>query len=807
MRISYEWLSDYVDTAGLSPHEAAELLTMTGTKIESVQVIDLSAIIVGRVLEQKDHPRSNKPLWIHQVDIGSGKVIQIIAGAPNAVAGTLVPVALPGTKVPSGTVVRDGKIAGELAQGMLCSADELLLGEEREPRIMLLDKGEPGESLAKYIPVDAILEAEITPNRPDCLSHIGVARELGAAAGRAFKADFMPPYIEGVPPPAAELIDVAIEEPDLCSRFVAVPITGVKVGPSPDWVQRRLRAAGVRPISNVVDATAYVMLEHGKPTHVFDAAKLEGSQLHVRDAQQGETIICLDGQTRTLRPGMLVVADARGPVAIGGIIGGEESGVSDSTTDVIIESAGWDGVNIRATSRALGLRTEASLRHEKGLAPEMAMAGARRAAALVRDWAGGQVHTEWVDVYPRPQEPVRIIVDPAKVNALLGVQVPGQDSEQQILPRLGFQVGYGGREGLWEVLPPVFRLDVQIPEDVIEEIGRIYGIERIPATLPGRRQSKWAPAQAVDREWAMREVLLGAGFEEAVTPALVARKALDKLGLGEGARTLINAMSDELDTMRTSLLPSLLTVARFNQDRSGEQVDVFEMARVYRGKLDGGLAEEPVRLTVIARVGDGADAGRGGFLRLKSVMDRLAADVAARTPAYERSSPIGVPTKSKISWGENLYHPGRTARIELAGKDLGVIGELHPSTLAAFGLEGRAVALDIDVQALLDARDERRAAELPRYPAVQRDLAVVVGEDVPARELQATIEQAGGSVLTNVRAFDEYRGGQVGEGLKSIAFTLTFRSPERTLTDAEVEGVMVEIRRALEKKHQARFRK
>src|SRR6266571_1434983 len=429
MRISYEWLSDYVDTNGLSPHGAAEILTMSGTKIESVQVLDLSAIIVGRVLEQKDHPSSNKPLWVHQVDLGGGRVIQIIAGAPNAVAGTLVPVALPGTRVPSGTLVRDAKIAGEAGQGMLCSADELLLGEDREPRIMLLDRGEAGESLAKYIPPDAILEAEITPNRPDCLGHIGVARELGAAAGRDFKANFMPPYIEGVQPPAAELIDIAIEVPDLCSRFVAVPITGVKVGPSPDWVQRRLRAAGVRPISNVVDAIAYVMLAHAKPTHVFDLAKLAGRQLTVRHARDGETILCLDGQTRTLKAAMLVVADANGPVAIGGVIGGQESGVSDSTTDVVIESAGWDGVNIRATSRALSLRTEASLRHEKGLAPEMAMAAARRAAALIREWAGGQVHSEWIDVYPRPQQPVRIELAPRRVDDLLGVHVPLEESE------------------------------------------------------------------------------------------------------------------------------------------------------------------------------------------------------------------------------------------------------------------------------------------------------------------------------------------------------------------------------------------
>ncbi len=792
MKISYAWLGDYLDTSGITPHEAAELLTMTGTKVESVQVIDLSEIIVGRVLEQKDHPRSNKPLWIHQVDVGGGKVIQIIAGAPNAVAGTLVPVALPGTKVPSGTVVRDGKIAGEPAQGMLCSADELLLGEEREPRIMLLDRGEPGESLAKYIPVEAVFEAEITPNRPDCLGHLGVARELAAAAGRDFKADFMPLYIEGVPPPAAELIDVAIEAPDLCTRFVAVPITGVKVGPSPDWVQRRLRSAGVRPISNVVDATAYVMLEHGKPTHVFDAAKLHGKQLHVRDARPGESILCLDGQTRALRPGMLVVADARGPVAIGGIIGGQESGVSDSTTDVIIESAGWDGVNIRATSRALGLRTEASVRHEKGLAPEVAMAGARRAAALVREWAGGQVHSDWVDVYPKPQEPIRIELDPQQVDGLLGVHIPSEEAET-ILRRLGFQVR-AEAGGTWDVLPPVFRLDVELPEDVVEEIGRIYGIERIPATLPGRRHTKWEPAQAVDREWSIREVLLGAGFEEVVSPALVSRKVLEKLGLAGDARTLINPMSDELDTMRTSLLPSLLAVARFNQDRNGEQVDVFVMARVYLGKLDGGLADEPIRLTVIARVGEGADAGREGFLRLKSVMDRLADEVAAGTPAYRRST-------------SNLYHPGRTARIERGGDELGVVGELHPTTLAAFDLDGRVVALDIDVVTLLGASNGRKAVELPRYPAIRQDLAPVVDDTVAAADLEATIESAGKPYLASVRAFDEYRGGQVGEGRKSVAFALTFRSPERTLTDAEVEGVMAEIKRALEKKHQAGFRK
>ena len=791
MRISFEWLGEYVDLAGITPEHAAELLTMSGTKIESILVVDLSAIVVGRVLEQKEHPSSNKPLWIHQVDVGRGQVRQIIAGAPNAVAGTLVPVALPGTTVPSGTMVRDGKIAGEAAQGMLCSADELLQAEERVPRIMLLEQGEPGESLARYFPLEAIFEAEITPNRPDCLGHLGVARELAAAARREFNADFMPPYIEGVPPRAAELIEIAIEVPDLCSRFVGVPVTGVKVGPSPDWVQRRLRAAGVRPISNVVDATAYVMLEYGKPTHVFDTAKLAGRQLQVRQAREGESLLCLDGQVRKLRPGMLVVADEKGPVAIGGIIGGEETGVSETTTEVVIESAGWDGVNIRATSRALSLRTEASARHEKGLAPELAMAGARRAAALVKEWAGGQVHADWIDVYPRPQQPIRVRLDPVRIDEVLGVHVPLEES-QSILRGLGFHVRVL-EDGTWDVLPPVFRLDVALPEDVVEEVGRIYGIERIPPTLPGRRQSRWVPAQAEDRPWRVREVLFGAGFDEAVTPALVSRRLLERLGLTAGARSVINPMSDELDTMRTSLLPSLLTVAVFNQNRSAVRADLFELSRVYLGTGADGLAEEPTRLTAVARVGGTAEAGREGFLRLKSIIDRLSADLATGPVEYRRAA-------------ADLYHPGRSATVRIGGREVGVVGELHPATLRVFDLDGRAVAFDLDADALLDGSSERKARELPRFPAIERDLAVVVPEELPASDLLASIRAAGGDLMESLTAFDEYRSPQLGEGVRSVALALTFRSPERTLTDSEVDSQMALIRSRLEKDHGARLR-
>lgn len=782
MRLSWQWLGDFLDLEGLDPRDAAERLTMTGTKIESVEVIDVSQIVIGRVLEQRKHEKARSDLWIHQVDVGRGEVRQIIAGAPNAVPGTLVPVALPGTVVPNGKEVRDAKIAGEAGQGMLCSAEELKLGEP-ERAILILDEGEPGEALSKYYPTEAIFEAEITPNRPDCLGHLGVARELAAATRRTFKADFMPPYMEGEPPPAAELVGIAIDVPDLCARFVGVPVTGVTVVPSPQWVKRRLRAAGVRPISNVVDATAYVMLEYGKPVHVFDLDKLAGRQLTVRYAGEGESILCLDGQTRGVRPPMLVVADAEGPVAIGGIIGGELSGVSETTSDVVIESAAWDGVNVRATSRALALRTEASSRHEKGLPPELALAGARRAAELVREWSGGRVHREWVDLYPRPQEPIRVSVDPAQVDAILGISVPPEEQDD-ILRRLGFMVRKEG-EGAWDVLPPVWRLDAHITPDIAEEVGRIHGIEQIPATLPGRRHSRWTVRPPDDPLEQLREVLLGAGFDETLTPALVAGRLLQDLGLGADAVRISNPMSEEMDSLRTSLVPSLLQVVRLNQRQNLGPSRVFELARTYHAdpaRTDG-LADEPLQLAAIATGG-----GHKGFLELQAVADRLAFEVAAPPPAYSRLAPP-------------LFHPGRTATFKA-----GVVGEVHPAVLQRFDIDGRAVALVVDVDGLLGAAAERKAKPLPRFPAVQRDIAVVVAETVPAADLMATAREAGGDELESVTAFDEYRSPQLGEGVKSVALALTFRSPTRTLTDAEVDERIEAVRGQLARSQGARSR-
>jgi phenylalanyl-tRNA synthetase beta chain len=799
MRVSYEWLSDFVNLDGIAPKDAADVLTRLGVEIESLTIVDLSEIVVGKVLEQIPHPKSRNPLWVHQVDLGD-HVEQIIAGAPNAVPGSLVPVALPGTTVPSGKLVKDLNIAGYKARGMLCSAEELLLGDDHSG-ILILESGKPGDPLTSVIPSQAMLEAEVTSNRPDCMGHLGVARELAAGLDRPLERDFMPAFTGTADPPGRDLVKVTIDEPDLCARYIGGVIKGVKVGPSPQWLQRRLRACGVRPINNVVDITNYVLLEYAQPLHVFDLAKLASSrqgglpEIHVRRARAGEKLRCLDGIERELAAHMLVIADGRRPVAIAGVIGGEESAVTDGTTDILLEAATFSGPSVRQTARELGLRTEASARFEKGLPAELALAGARRAASLIAELAGGSVHREWADVYPRPQKPVRVRLRPALVDEVLGVHVPLEEAES-ILKRLNFHVR-ALENGDWDVLPPVFRLDVTIPEDLVEEVGRVYGYDRVPPTLPGRRRDKWSPSvPSLGRRLdAAREVLAGAGFTETWNPALVSGRTLESLRVHAHAMRVSNALSDDMDTLRTSLVPSLVGVVALNRDRGRQDVRVYEVAGAFLAPVGDktGQPEEPLRLGVVATSGASAESGRQAFYAMKSMLDGCLAALDAPPCTYQRAA-------------SELFHPGRCAAVVMDGRQLGYIGELHPTVVSSAKVEGRLVAIEIDVEPLLAATQIPRAQTLPRFPSIERDLAVVVEDNVAAGALLATSKEVGGEFLVQARAFDEYHGPQVQEGLKSIAFTLTFRSPERTLTDAEVDKVMTEIKLGLEKRHRARVR-
>jgi phenylalanyl-tRNA synthetase beta chain len=794
MRISYEWLGDFVDLTDVSPKEAAAVLTRLGIEVESLTLVDLSQILIGKIVEQIPHPKSNKPLWVHQVDLGGGRVQQIIAGAPNAVVGSLVPVALPGTTVPNGNLVKDMTIAGYKAAGMLCSASELLLGDDHSG-ILILDSGTPGDALTTVIPNQAIMEADVTSNRPDCMGHLGVARELAAGLDRPLKRDFMPSFTGTANPPGREMVKIAIDDPDLCSRYIGCVVKGAKVGRSPDWLQRRLRACGVRPINNIVDITNYVLLEYAQPLHAFDLTKLTGTEIRVRRAHDGEKLLCLDGVERALTPDMLVIADAQRPVAIAGVIGGEETAVTAETTDILLEAATFSGPSVRQTARTFGLRTEASARFERGLPAELALAGARRAAALIAELTGGTVHREWPDVYPSPQEPVRIRLQPWLVDEVLGIHVPLEDSET-ILIRLGFHVKVLG-DGEWDVLPPVFRLDVSIPEDLVEEVGRVWGYDRVPPTLPGRRHETWKPlVPSIDRRLdAARELLAGAGFTETWNPALVSGRKLEELRVAAYAMRVSNALSDDMDTLRTWLLPSLVDSVALNRDRGRDEVLIYEIASAFLAKVGekNSQPEEPLRLAAVATAGNSAESGRQAFYRLKSVLAGCVEALAAPALTYQRGA-------------AELFHPGRCAAVTLDGRQLGYLGELHPTVGTTLKVEGRLVAFEIDIAPVLAASNIPRAQPLPRYPAVDRDLAVVVEGHVAASSLLAAIQESGGELLVLARAFDEYHGTQVPEGSKSIAFTLTFRSPERTLTDAEVEKVMREIRLALEKRHRARFR-
>jgi phenylalanyl-tRNA synthetase beta chain len=801
MKISYEWLSDFVDLDGVSPKEAADVLTRLGVEVESLTIIDLAEIVVGKVLEQIPHPKSRNPLWVHQVDLGD-RVEQIIAGAPNAVPGSLVPVALPGTTVPNGKLVKDLNIAGFKARGMMCSAEELLLGDDHSG-ILILEAGTPGDPLTSVIPNQAIMDAEVTSNRPDCMGHLGIARELAAGLDRPLKRDFMPAFTGTADPPGRDLVNVSIGDPDLCMRYIGGVIKGVKVGPSPEWLRRRLRACGVRPINNIVDITNYVLLEYAQPLHAFDLAKLAGAgrtpgappEIDVRRARPGEKLLCLDGVERVLTPEMLVIADGRQPVAIAGVIGGEDSAVTSGTNDILLEAATFSGPSVRQTARVLGLRTEASARFEKGLPAELALAGARRAASLIAELAGGSVHREWADVYPRPQEPVRVRLRPALVDEILGTHVPLEESES-ILKRLNFHVR-ALDDGEWDVLPPVFRLDVNIPEDLVEEVGRVHGYDHIPPTLPGRRHEKWSPSvPSVGRRLdPVREVLAGAGYNETWNPALVSGRALESLRVSAHALRVSNALSDDMDTLRTSLVPSLVGVVALNRDRGRADVRAYEIAAAFLAPVGEKTAQpdEPLRLAAVATAGADSDSGRHMFYEMKSLLDACISVLGAPACTYQRAS-------------AELFHPGRCAAVVMDGRQLGHLGELTTGVGVGAKVEGRLVAFEIDVEPLLAAALIPRAQPLPRFPAIERDVAVVVEDHVAAAALLSAIKESGGQFLESARAFDEYHGAQVPEGHKSVAFALTFRSPERTLTDAEVDKVMAEIRLGLEKRHRARFR-
>ena len=812
MKIPLSWLKEYCDP-GLPPSELAELLSMRAVEVERVHTVgppSPDGFVVGRVVSAEQHPNADR-LSVCVVDDGDNERT-IVCGAPNVAAGQTVAVALPGAVLPGGQKLGKAKLRGVESAGMILAEDELELGTDHEG-IMVLAAGDdgpaPGTPLSEVLPIaEEVLELDLNPNRSDCLGLYGVAREVHALTGAELAA---PPWAEDIEPGASgsveDLAEVRVEVPELCPRFTARAFDGVTMGPSPLWLRARLMAAGQRPISNIVDVTNYVMLLTGQPLHSYDLDRVAGGLLVVRSAADGEKITTLDGTERVLDSEMVVISDADGPFGgIAGVMGGQDSEVSDATTRVLLEAATWSGPNILRTSSELGLRSEASARFEKQLHPELAIRAQRVASRLICELSGAQLVPGTIDEATVPPAPHVITLRSGKTEAILGIPIEPAEAEES-LSRLGFAVEREG-DDLRAEITPERHYDVTREIDLIEEVARLHGLDKLPRTLPAHGERGGLDrGQALRRriEDAMRDM----GFDQAISWGLVAPDLFDRLRLEasdprRSAVRVANPISEEHQLMRTTLLGGLLDAAKRNLAHGSERVALFESGRACiaepapgRGSVEAGAFpgdlpapdREPHRLAAIA-VGSlipsswREGAREADFYALKGVLEVIARGLGAE-PGFEPGS-------------EPFLHPARAARVSFGGVAAGWLGELHPAVAAAWDLPA-ATVFELDVAPLFDAATTGAEIyeDLLTHPALWQDLAVVVPEEVPVADVRSAILGAGGDLLRSVEIFDLYRGEQIGDGQKSLAMRLEFRVADRTLTDEEVAPVRERISAAL----------
>jgi phenylalanyl-tRNA synthetase beta chain len=794
MRVPVEWLYEHCDP-GLEPAALAQRLALTGTEVERVVhhgVASVEGFVIGRVLDVQPHPDADR-LRVCRVDLGDGDPAQIVCGAPNVAAGQTVAVARPGAAMPDGTRLRKAKLRGVESAGMILAEDELGIGTLHGGTMELDPDGlAPGMALADVLPIaTAVLELEITPNRPDCLGVYGVAREVHAATGAPLGPA---PWADdpGSVDAAPGGIEVAVET-ERCARFTARVFEDVTVGESPYWLKARLMAAGQRPISNVVDITNYVMLLAGQPMHAFDVDRIAGGRLLVRDGREGDELETLDGETRPLDPDMVVICDDDGPTSLAGVMGGARSEVHAGTTRVVMEAATWDGPNIQRTSTRLGLRSEASGRFEKGLAPEQAMEAQAVAARLMVELCGARLLPGTLDAGGDGPAPAVIRLRDARVRGLLGAEI-ARERCAGILAALGFGVA-DADDGLDVTVPPFRRNDVTREADLIEEVARIDGVDKLPATLPAAREAvgRLTPQQRLRRRAA--DLLAAAGLHEILGWSWSQPQLADRLRLpaGDARRRMLaveNPMSADQGLMRTTLLGSLLDVARRNVAHGAVDVAIFESGRVYLPVAGEELPREPhhvgVLLSGAARPASWREPAPppADFFAAKGVLAGLLSALRVEWTVIEGSEPF--------------LHPGRAASVVVDGASVGWLGELHPSVAADWDLGAAVAAFEIDLDAVVAAvPGPVRYEDYASFPEVRQDLAVVVPATVSAAEVVRTVREAGAPLLAAADVFDVYRGAQVGPDEVSLALRLAFRSPERTLTDDEVAERRAAIEAAL----------
>ena len=797
MNVTLNWLKTYIDFE-LSPSELADRLTMLGVEVESVKQLgaELEGVIVGSVTSIQPHPNADK-LVLCQVDTGAAEELQIVCGAPNVREGMFAPVATIGATLPVGLTIKRAKLRGETSQGMLCSEKELGLSDDAAGLMELSTDTPLGAPLSEALGLDDIVfELEITPNRPDCLSLIGVAREIRAETGNPLKLPTVDLRESGIN--VRDLTSVSIDAPDLCPRYAARVIQGVKVAESPAWLQQRLESVGIGVINNIVDVTNFVLMEYGQPLHAFDYDKLTENRIVVRRATNDEQITTLDEVERELTPDMLVIADAEKPVALAGIMGGYDSEITGTTCDVLLESAYFNPSSVRATAKALGISTEASYRFERGADPGVVLTALDRAAQLIAELTGGTICAGTVDVYPGQQPLTQVQLRPERVNFVLGTTLEAAEMGQ-ILNRLGFDVDATGE--VYQVAVPTFRSDVTREIDLIEEIARVYGYDNIPTTLPKGDIPVPTPNPKAEVHKRIKHFLLSSGMIEAVNYSFCAPTCFDRIRLNpddplRNTLQLRNPLSPEMSVLRTTLTPGLLANAQHNRNHQIDTIALFEIGSVF---VHDGEEKEPERVggVLAGQIGEGVYSNphrSPDFFDIKGLVEGMLEVCGIVGWTLQKTD---IPT----------FHPGRNAEVLLGDRRIGVFGEVHPEVIENYDLPYKAYLFDFDLEGLADAATfAKRFEPISIYPKVARDLAIVVDKRILSDMPTKLIYTTGGGSVDSVRLFDVYEGEQVPEGKKSLAYTITYHSATETLTDKAVNALHDEVVKCLNRELGAELR-
>ncbi len=799
MNTSLSWIKKYVPDLEVTAREYADAMTMSGTKVENFEELDrdLKDIVVGEVLTCEPHPNSDH-LHICTVNVGKDEPLQIVCGAPNVAAGQKVPVVLEGGRVAGGrdgdkTVggieIKAGKLRGVESHGMICSIEELGSSHEMYPEApeygiyVFPEDTEVGADAIELLGLhDAIIEYEITSNRVDCYSVIGIAREAAATFGK----EFHEPVIKktGNDEKASDYVSVEVVDKDLCPRFTARVVKNVKLGPSPKWMQRALASNGIRPINNVVDITNYVMEEYGQPMHSYDYDLIAGHKIIVKRAEDGQEFTTLDGQVRKLDHDVIMINDAEKPVGIGGIMGGENSMITDSVKTVLFEAANFNGTNIRLSSKRIGLQTDASQKFDKGLDPNTAELAVNRACELMEEFGAGEVVGGIVDVYDEKWEPREVPFEPAKINALLGSSFSG-DMMLDIFKKVDLQ--YDEKKNV--IIVPTWRQDVLRTCDLAEEVARFFGYDKIPTSLPSGAATA-GKLQFDMRVLALaRDVAEDCGFSQAYCYSFESRKAFDKLMIAEddalrNAIEIANPLGEDFSIMRTTPLNGMLTSLATNYNRRNKNVRLYEHGNIYIAKSLPltELPDERMQFTF-------GMYGEGDFFDMKGVVELLMRKLGmAKKPEY---------SKAEL---KNYMHPGRQAQIFYDGVRIGEIGEVHPLVRRNYGIGDRAYIAVLDMPAVIPfATFDRKYTGIAKYPAVTRDISMIVPHEVTAAEIEKIIAQRGGKILESYSLFDIYEGAPIMKGFKSMAYSLVFRHPDKTMEEAEITSAMNKILNGLER--------